>query len=254
MRRALDAIRPFADTIRTFGVSGELEKLYRIAKEEYGLRVIAGCWIGPGYDDERVQTELALLAGLGNNGLADILVVGSEGLLRGDYDAEALIGWLDDLREKLDGGVPVGISEAAADLLGNPEVMQAADVALFTCYPYFNGVAIEDAAADFLRMYRLLQRNAGQTKLICSETGWKFEGKSQGSAVPSPQNASRYFDEIIELSRRENLEICYFEALEEKWKSKYDDAGWGLLDEDLNPRLSVSGSLARLAGQNKEAK
>ena len=247
MRRALDGIIPFTDTIRTFGVSGELNKLYKIAREGYGLRIIAGCWIS-GQSEEEILEELKILADLGNENLADILVVGSEGLMRGDYDAETLIGWVDYLRGALTRDAPVGVSDTAGALLDNPNVLQAVDVALFTYYPYFNGVSIEGASADFDRIYRRMQKAAGQTKLICSETGWKFEGSNT-----NPETAARYFNEILAYSRRENLEICYFQALEEKWKLKYDDAGWGLLDENLNPRPSVSEALDRIAEQIKEA-
>ena len=246
MRRALDAIAPFADTIRTFAVSGEMTKLYQIAKEEYAMRIIAGCWIGANYTAEQVQEELTILADISNKKLADILIVGSEGLLRGDYSASDLKSWINDLRGMLTRDVPIGTSDTATALLGYPEVIAVCDVAMYTYYPYFSSVEIDNALDDFVRVYQQLKKTANNTKLICSETGWKFEGKSMGAAIASPVNAARYLDEIIAFSRRENLEICIFEACEEPWKNKYDDDGWALLDTDLNCKPSVSAMLERI--------
>jgi len=251
IRNALDAIVPFTDTIRTFGVSGELFKLYKIAKGEYGLRVIAGCWIGAGYSEEQVREELALLADIGNQNLADILVVGSEGLHRRDYSAESLMGWVSFLKGELTKDIPVGTSDTAGMLLGNSSVLQAVDVVLFTYYPYFNGVSVKDAVSDFDRTYRRLQEAFKHTKFICSETGYKFSGRAVGSAIPSPEAAALYFNDIIAYSQKENLEICYFEAIEEDWKNKYDDAGWGLLDKNLKPLPSVREALNRIKNSSK---
>ena len=256
IRAALDAIVPFTDTIRTFGVSGEMSKFYPIARE-CGFRVYAGCWIGAGYRQEDVREELTALADIGNRGLADILVVGSEGLLRGDYDASTLIGWINTLRGMLTRDVPIGVSDAASALLGYPEVIAAADVAMFTFYPFFNSTPVESAEAEFESVYRLLQKaavSAGHTKLICSETGWKFEGKSMGRAVPSPENATRYLEAIYEFSRKEGLEVNLFEAVEEGWKAKHGDAGWGLLDENLEPRPAIRGMLERISEQWRDEK
>jgi exo-beta-1,3-glucanase (GH17 family) len=252
IRNALAAVRPFADTIRTFGSSGELgmEKLYRPAKEEYGFRIIAGCWLGGEMSESQIQEELRLLAELGNEGLADILVVGSEGLMRGDYGPKELIGWISKVRAMLERPVPVGISDTAGELLENPEVMHAADVAMFTHYPYFNGVTAEKGVADFEAMLRRLRHAAGGAELICSETGWKFEADNAENA--SPENAARYFEEIIELGKSENLEIIYFESITEPWKEKHLDGGWGLLGTDLKPREAVAAQLGRIAEELSE--
>ena len=254
MCAALDAIEPFSDTIRTFGSSGQMFKLYPLARER-GFRVYAGCWIGAGYSGEQVHKELSNLADIGNRGLANALIVGSEGLLRGDYSAADLIGWLNDLRGMLTKDVPVGVSDAASSLLGYPEVIAASDVAMFTYYPFFNSIPVSDATADFERVYRLLQNaaeSAGSTKLICSETGWKFEGNSMGAAVSSPENAARYLKEIYEFSRREGVEVIFFEPLPESWKSKHDDAGWNFLDNNLKPRPEMRDMLDSIAEQRKD--
>jgi hypothetical protein len=43
VRRQLALIHPYTDTIKIFGVTGELNKIYKIAKEEFHFRVLGGC-------------------------------------------------------------------------------------------------------------------------------------------------------------------------------------------------------------------
>jgi len=266
IRDALKAIAPYADTIRTFGVSGEMNRVYALARgvypyrdseeikfvnktgnETFSFRVIAGCWIGAGYAEEQIMYELDTLAELGNDGLADILVVGSEGLFRGDYTAADLIGWIGYVKDKLTADIPVGTSDTAGAYISDPELFTAVDVALYTYYPFFDGVHISRAIRDFEAMRRRLEAMAGETRLICSETGWKFEGTPVGDAEPGGAQAAEYFERVVEYARETHLEICYFEAIEEKvWKIKYDDAGWGLFDENLNIRPEVAETMGRI--------
>ncbi|MDR1664557.1 MAG: hypothetical protein LBR83_06535 [Clostridiales bacterium] len=246
LRAALDAVRPFADTIRTFTVSGEMAKLYAINRESYGMRVIAGAWIGASYTGEQVRAELAQLAELANNGLIDMAIVGSEGLLRGDYTEDDLIKWFNDLRGMLKKDVPVGTSDSAAALLGSGKVLAASDVLLFTYYPWFQNVPVDRATEDFKGMYARIRDAAGQDKqIICSESGWKFEGEGMGNIQPDPDDAARYLSEMYAFSREANLEIIFFEAFEEPWKG--GDSGWGLLDTGLEPRPAVKGMLDWIA-------
>jgi hypothetical protein len=52
MEWLFNLIAPYADTVRLFGTSGELEKAYSLAKETYGFRVIGGCWIDARYTEK----------------------------------------------------------------------------------------------------------------------------------------------------------------------------------------------------------
>jgi len=253
MRAALSAIAPYCDTVRTFGVTGELSKLYRIAKEEYGLRVIAGCWIGGGYSDEQALNELRALAEIANNGWADILLVGSEGLFRHDYSQERLVGWMDALRGMLQTPLPVGTSDTAGALRSGEAVIANSDVICYTYYPYFNGVHIEQAGADFAQMHEIMFTLAGGKPLICSETGWPDCGERIGGAQPGPENAARYFDAVYGYAREHSLEVCYFEAFTEPWKGKYGMAeqGFGLWDGSLGVKAQYGEALDRIQSEEK---
>lgn len=249
----LDAILPYTHTVRTFGVTGELNKFYKFAKEEYNMRIIAGCWIGGGYTEEQALFELRALADIANQGYADVLLVGSEGLFRHDYSAEQLIGWMADLRGMLDNPLPVGTSDTAGTLLGEKELIIVSDVICYTYYPYWNGIPIESAAEDFAGIYERMREAADGKTLICTETGFPDAGDTVGGAVPSPENAARYFKEIYDFSCLNDFEVCYFEAVTEPWKEKYGlaERSFGLLDVNLQPKPAYQAELYKITESNK---
>ena len=254
MRAALAAIAPYCDTIRTFGVTGEMTKLYKIAREEFGLRVIAGCWIGSGYTDALVRQELQTMADLANNGLVDILLIGSEGLFRRDYTAAQLAGWADTLRDLLQTPLPVGTSDTAYQLLQNADALMTMDVIGFTYYPFFEKTHITHALANFSEMHGQLKAAFDGKPLFCSESGWPDAGGSHGDAEPGPENAARYFEAIYAYSREQNVEICYFEALSESWKGKYGlaEKSFGLMDSGLMPKPHFSEPLKNILRQRED--
>lgn len=254
MLAALDAVAPYCDTIRTFGVTGALYGLYQPAKETYDFRIIVGCWIGKGYTDEQAMQELQALADIANAGWADILLVGSEGLFRADYSAAALIGWMDTLRTMLDAPLPVGTSDTAGALLANADVIAASDIVCYTYYPYHNGTDIAHALADFASMHEKMLTAAQGKPLLCSETGWPDAGEPKGKAVPSAENAARYLDEICAYAREYTFEVCYFEAITEPWKGKYGIAekSYGLLDSDLKPKAHYEALLSDIESNRRD--
>ncbi|MDR1483106.1 MAG: hypothetical protein LBI74_10825, partial [Synergistaceae bacterium] len=84
VRRQLALIHPYTDTIKIFGVTGELNKIYKIAKEEFNFRVIASCWIDKDSSADDIRNELDTLIGLADSGYIDIALVGSETVYRDD--------------------------------------------------------------------------------------------------------------------------------------------------------------------------
>ncbi len=114
--------------------------------------------------------------------------------------------------------------------------------------------ASTEEAEELLNMHQRLLGAAGDsTMLICSETGWKHAGESVSAAVPSFENAARYLEDVYALSRKEDIEIIYFAALEEKWKNKYDDGYCHLINQELEPMSYAQAALNRIAEERGEA-
>ncbi|MDR2648298.1 MAG: hypothetical protein LBB94_01055 [Clostridiales bacterium] len=233
-REILDLISPVADTIRTFAVDGDMSRLYAIAKQEYNMRIIAGCWLGAGYSQKQIGGQLSALTALGNASLADVLLVGSETVHRGEYSQEQIISYINTVRGGLKPGIniPVGTSDTleayTEDLTG------ACDVICVTYYPYWNGVDAFYTGEDLKAMTLSLKARADGKEIIITETGFPDQGAANGKAVPGMGNARLAFEEAYRFSREYDIEICFFEAVDEAWKGSGPDdpeAHWGFFND-----------------------
>jgi exo-beta-1,3-glucanase (GH17 family) len=72
-------------------------------------------------------------------------------------------------------------------------------------------------------------------KVIITETGWPSEGSNLAGAVPSEENAMKYFINAQTWSKEEDIDIFYFSSFDESWKVDSEgDVGsyWGVWDKD----------------------
>ena len=219
MRWQLNLIYPYADTIRLFGVSGELEKIYKPAKEEYKMRIIAGCWIDGRYPEPQIYAELDKLVELANNGYVDVAVVGSETIYRNDFTVDKLIAYIEYVREHIeDKTIPVCTSDIPKTFLDNPKLVGACDVVLCTIYPFFSDVTADKATQNLIDTYNRVKAAAGGRQVIISESGWPTQGSPEGAAVPGEENARKLFEATYKWSRENNVEIVFFSEIDEAWK------------------------------------
>ncbi|HAZ23323.1 MAG TPA: glycosyl hydrolase, partial [Algoriphagus sp.] len=68
-----------------------------------------------------------------------------------------------------------------------------------------------------------------------TETGWPDQGTNLRGAVPSTENAIKYFINAQQWSKEENIELFYFSSFDESWKVGAEgDVGafWGIWDKD----------------------
>ncbi len=237
MRWQLDLIHPYADTIRLFGVSGELEKIYQPAKEDYQLRVIAGSWMDSRYSERQIYAELDKLIELANEGYVDVAVVGSETIHRSDFSAAELNEYITYVRERITNkSIPVGTSDTAEVFLNNPDLVENCEVILVTIYPFFSNVTAENAAQYLTTTYDQVVEAAGGRPVIISESGWPTTGSPEGVAAPSEENAALLFEETYAWSRENNVEIVFFSEIDEAWKVEGTNADvgghWGHFTSD----------------------
>ena len=232
----LELLDPYASALRLFGVTGELEKIYQPAKEKYGFRIIAGCWIDKYMQESSIYKELDALIKLANDGWIDVAVVGSETLYRGDFPVEKLIEYIQYARERIDDkAIPVTTSDTA-QAWNNPELVAVCDVILVTIYPFFSEIPVENAAGAMADTYEDVKVKANGKQVIISETGWPTAGSPEGAAIPSMENARRYFEDVYIWSLAEDVEVIFFSAFDEGWKNegRKGDIGihWGHFTAD----------------------
>jgi exo-beta-1,3-glucanase (GH17 family) len=232
LRERLAVVAPNTTWVRTYGVDGGLERAGAVA-HGLGMRSAVGAWLSP--DPGANRRALEALAAIGNAGDADVLVVGSETLLRGDLSERDLVTYLQWVRRAVP-AVPVGTADAYGEFLSRPALVEASDLLMIHAYPFWEGAAIETAASRTVDAWSRVDAVAGGRPVIVGETGWPDGGDPNGAAVPSPENAARYLREVTASFHVRGIPYFYFAAFDEAWKSA-EPGGvgphWGIWDGTL---------------------
>lgn len=233
IRERLSIVQPYVNWIRTFSCTDGNELTPRIAAE-LGLKTMVGIWLDD--DHEKNEVELNNAIEIAKAGHVDLLAVGNEVLLRDEMSEAALIEYINRAKEGAP-GVPVGYVDAYFKFVTNPQVSEACDVIFANCYPFWEGISAENALVYMKEMYRQATIAAQGKPVIISETGWPNLGTPERGAVPSFENAIRYFINAYQWADEEEIDIIYFSAFDEVWKTMDEgDVGayWGLWDKDGN--------------------
>ncbi|MEO0640450.1 MAG: MFS transporter, partial [Bacteroidota bacterium] len=190
IQRRMEVICPYTQNIRSFSCTEGNELIPRIARER-GLNTMVGAWISG--DRERNEREIQALIRLAKEGVVDVATVGNEVLMRGELTPEEIIDYIERVRAQIPADVPVGYVDAYYQFLDHPALIDAVDVVLINCYPFWEGAENKYAVAYLDRMYELTQQVAGGKPIIITETGWPSSGQAVEAAEPSKENALRYF-------------------------------------------------------------
>ena len=249
----IDLVAPHARWVRSFSCTEGHELIPKLARAR-GLKTVVGAWIS--HDRERNEREIAALIRLAREGVVDIAVVGNEVLLRGELPEQDLLAYIARVKAALHGGgtaggdvagtaavdVRVGCVDAYYEFLERPALVAACDVLLPNCYPFWEGADIALAAQYLRRMVGLVKAAGGEDKLvIVAETGWPSQGVAVAAAVPSPENAMKYFIDVQQWARGDGVKLFYFSSFDEPWKLAQEGsvgASWGLWDRDGQPKYA----------------
>ena len=233
IRRRMEIIQPYTKWIRSFSCTDGNELIPKIA-HEYGIKTMVGAWLGD--NDEINKKEIANLITVAKEGYVDIAAVGNEVMYRGDLTEEELLAFMYEVKEALP-EIPVGYVDAYYEFEDHPKITEACDIVLANCYPYWEGCSLEYSLLYMKEMYRRAVQAANGKKVIISETGWTNKGEVFHGAIPSYENAMKYFLNAQKWSAEDDIEIFYFSSFDESWKTGAEgDVGayWGLWDKDEN--------------------
>ncbi len=233
VRERMDILQPYVKWVRSFSCVDGNEHIPKIAHEK-GMKTLVGAWLEG--DVEKNEEEIEALIKIGKAGHADIIAVGNEVLLRGDLSEQQIIDYINRVKKEVP-GVPVGYVDAYFEFSVHPNITNACDVILVNCYPFWEKCPLEHSLVYMKEMYRQAQSAAPGKKVIITETGWPNLGTPEGGAVPSHDNAIKYFVDAYKWAEEEDIEIFYFSSFDETWKIDAEgDVGayWGLWDKDGN--------------------
>lgn len=229
VRQRLELVAPFTRWVRSFSCTDGNEHVPAIAKS-LGLKTMVGAWLGD--DRETNERELAALVELARAGHVDIAAVGNEVLLREDLGEDELLAAIARVKAALP-GVPVGYVDAYYLFCEHPRLVEACDVLLINCYPFWEEYALERSLAAMKEMYGRVARLGSGKRIVISETGWPSAGAPVGDAEPSERNALLYALNTFAWTQRAGIELFYFSAFDEAWKAGAEGGcgpHWGFWD------------------------
>jgi GPH family glycoside/pentoside/hexuronide:cation symporter len=181
-----------------------------------------------------IRDRVKALIELAKSGFVDIAAVGNEVLLRNDMSEHELLGYIERVKEAIP-GVPVGYVDAYFQFHERPNLVEACDLVLANCYPFWEGCEIGQASLYLRHMYQATLQVARGKPVIITETGWPNQGSSVNSAEPAPVNAMKYFINTIRWQQENEIDLFYFSSFDESWKVHHEgDVGerWGIWDKN----------------------
>jgi exo-beta-1,3-glucanase (GH17 family) len=234
IRKRLNILKPVSQWVRSFSCI-EGNELVPVIAKELGMSTLVGAWLGD--DKEKNEQEIQSLISLANTGMVDVAVVGNEVLYRKELTEEELIETINYVRSQIPSHIPVGYVDAYYEFVRKPELVEACDVILCNCYPYWEGTSFQDSFGHMTHMFNLA-KNAGHGKrVIITETGWPSNGESLGGAIPSHLNSLKYFLNTQLWAKDNGIEVFYFSSFDESWKKSAEGevgAYWGIWDSNGN--------------------
>jgi len=231
--------------IRTYTSCGVQGKIPEFA-EDYGLSVEVGAWLGRDMEINWGEISCAITVAKRYSNV-DSVIVGNEVLLRGDLAEDELIYLINHVKEEVD--VPVTTAEIWGILRNHPAVIDAVDYLLVHIYSWWDawyGGTIDNPAEYVINIYKDIQRQYPDKRVVIGETGWPSGGQSRGQAVPSLENQCRFYTEFLRLAIQQNVEFYYFDAFDEPWKvGEPGGVGkhWGLNYGDRSSKYKIQGVL-----------
>ena len=229
--KRMDVIAPYTQWVRSFSCTDGNELIPKVAQQKE-LKTMVGAWIGD--DKTQNEKEIKALIELGESGFVDIAVVGNETLMRGELSEEELLAYINRVKKALP-GIPVGYVDAYYQFEKRSKLIDACDVILVNCYPFWEGCNIEESALYLKQMYAVTQQFAKGKPVIISETGWPNKGARLESAQPTENNAMKYFIDSSNWAQKNEIPLFYFSSFDESWKVHHEgDVGarWGLWDKN----------------------
>jgi len=216
----------------------------RIA-HEMGMRVSFGAWITNEVveNDSANEAELnALIEACHKYPNIDVAIIGNEVLTAMHMPPEKLIGYIRRVRKSIPSHIKVTTAEVLEVLCEHPNIVIECDLLYVHIYPFWKKLTPHESERS---LHDGLEHAKGKCKgkqLVIAETGWPSSGVAVGKAVPSLENAAKYWHLFQKWARENHLDYFYFSAFDEAWKTNEPNQvgpHWGLLDAMGEPKFQL---------------
>ncbi len=227
-------------SVRTYTSLDGIERTAALARE-YGLKVMAGAWLGSKEEVNKAEVESLVRIARANRNV-DRLIVGNEAILRGEWTVPQIVEEIQKVRRQV--RRPISTAEPWHVWHDHPELVKEVDFLAVQLLPYWEGVPVDQAVRYVLKRYYDLKIAYPGKKIILSEVGWPSEGKTRQGAEASIVNQARFIREFLAAAKEHGIEYFVMEAFDQPWKMSFEGTAggyWGIYDVDRNPKFSLSG-------------
>ena len=126
------------------------------------------------------------------------------------------------------------------------KLAEVVDFVAVHIYPVWEGIPIDRAIEYTKQNFQQVRDSLPNSNIVITEAGWATIATEFGDQA-SEENQRRYYNEIMEWSRANDITTFFFEAFDEDWKGNPDnmmgaEKHWGLFNVDRTPKLLLQES------------
>lgn len=227
--------------VRTYGTDCNQVATVLSAAKSKGMKLFAGV-----FDLSSLTSEIATIVSAANGDWSsfDTISIGNELVNSGSASASAVVAAIGTARGLLTAagfsGKVVTVDTLVA-ARANPSLCDASDYCAVNCHPFFDGGYTASQSGEFLETQiptlQAVLANKNQ-EVVITETGWPWQGETNGQAVPSLANQAAAISSIKTSFASSPNAVILFTAFNDLWKSNtasqfQAEQYWGL--EGSNP-------------------
>lgn len=237
--------------VRTYGTDCNQVATVLSAAKSKGLKLFAGI-----YDINSLSSEVALITSAANGDWSsfDTISVGNELVNAGTASAATVVAAIGTVRGLLKTAGYTGKVVTVDTLVAtreNPSLCDNSDYCCVNSHPFFDGnTAAADSGSFLTTQIPTLQAvlaNKNQ-EIVITETGWPWQGETNGKAVPSPANQASALSSIKSAFSSKPGAVILFTAFNDMWKSNtaaqfQAEQYWGFLGNCKHKSANTSSKL-----------
>ncbi|MEO7066178.1 MAG: glycosyl hydrolase family 17 protein [Rhodanobacter sp.] len=236
------------DCVRTYSQGQGLSVVPAIA-QRYGMKVLLGIWLGSDKKANAEQVRMGIAVARKYPQVLRGVIVGNEVLLRGDLSANALAGYLREVRAAVT--VPVSYADVWEFWLRHPELANSVDYLTIHILPYWEDTPVspERAVQHVAQVYAKVQHAFPGREIMIGETGWPSAGRPRQAASASVVNEARYLREFLNYAASVHMPYNVIEAFDQPWKRAQEGTVggyWGIFDAQGRPKFAMQGPVTEV--------
>ncbi|KAL2072318.1 hypothetical protein VTL71DRAFT_11661 [Oculimacula yallundae] len=207
--------------IRTYGTDcNQIANVLPIVKARK-IKLFAGIF---DISDLPSQVATIVAAAKGDWSSFETISVGNELVNSGAASASTVVAAIGTVRGLLKAEGYTGNVVTVDTLVAsraNPSLCDASDFCAVNCHPYFDGNVVAGDSGNFLttQIPTLKEKLANKNqKVVVTETGWPWQGISNGAAVASLGNQADAISSIKKAFASHPEDVILFTAFNDMWK------------------------------------